>query len=110
MQNTHALSSGTHHILSADIGCREWNPCWPLGYLEMLSACSLARWALSMHPEGVQRAQSGRNKNIWHLDIKGSGTTASKAGAGWHCPTLGLVGLGRRLQGAGPEALSSACY
>lgn len=36
------------------------------------------------------------------------GTTASKAGAGWHCPTLGSVGLGRRLQQAGSEALSWA--
>lgn len=56
--------------------------------------------SLNMHPWGVQRVQSGRNKSIWHPEWHGAGTTASEAGAGWHCSAPGEMGLERRLQRA----------
>lgn len=44
--------------------------------------------SLNMHPWGVQRAQSGRNKSIWHPEWHEVGTIANKAGVGWHCSAL----------------------
>lgn len=66
--------------------------------------------SLNRHLWDVQRAQSGRNKSIWHPEWHGVGTTASKAGAGWHCSALAEIGLERKLQRAGSEALFRACY
>lgn len=67
----------------------------------MPSTCSHARWALTEYasmgcPEGSIR------KKQKHLAPRMAwvGTTASKAGAGWHCSALGEMGLERRLQRA----------
>lgn len=122
VQDMRALSAGAPPTLSADGRRREWNPCWPLDYLEMPSARPLAKWALTKYaatgcPRGsIRKASRRTNKQKQNAkacgtqNATGSQTAAGKTGTGWHCPTLASVGLGRRRQRAGSEASSSACY